>query len=129
MHFLEDIEMNQLERKPLSKPDEVRPFKEGKGELDVVTLGHTTMGRAVFEPGWRWSQHVKPIAGTDSCQAEHTGVCLEGRMIVKMDDGSQMEYGPGDAFYMPPGHDAWVVGNERCVMVDVTGVTQYAKPH
>jgi quercetin dioxygenase-like cupin family protein len=129
MHFLEDIEMNHLERKPLSKPDEVRPFKEGKGELDVVTLGHTTMGRAVFEPGWRWSQHVKPIAGTDSCQAEHTGVCLEGRMIVKMDDGSQMEYGPGDAFYMPPGHDAWVVGNERCVMVDVTGVTQYAKPH
>jgi quercetin dioxygenase-like cupin family protein len=121
--------MNQLERKPLSKPDEVRTFKEGKGELDVVTLGHTTMGRAVFEPGWRWSQHVKPIAGTDSCQAEHTGVCLEGRMVVKMDDGSEMEYGPGDAFYMPPGHDAWVVGNERCVMVDVTGVTQYAKPH
>ncbi len=121
--------MNQLERKPLSKPDEVRPFKDGKGELDVVTLGHTTMGRAVFEPGWRWSEHVKPLAGTDSCQAEHTGVCLEGHMIVKMDDGTQMEYGPGDAFYMPPGHDAWVVGGERCVMVDVTGVAQYAKPH
>lgn len=118
-----------LERKPLSKPDEVRPFKDGKGKVEVVTLGNLTMGRGEFEPGWRWSEHVKPLAGTDSCQAAHTGVVLEGRMIVKMEDGSQMEFGPGDAFYMPPGHDAWVVGDKRCVLIDVTGVAQYAKPH
>ncbi|GAB3453507.1 cupin domain-containing protein [Massilia terrae] len=118
-----------LEKKSLEKPDEVRPFKDGKGKLSVFTLGNQTMGRGEFEPGWRWSQHVKPIAGTDSCQATHTGMILEGRMVVKMNDGSEMEYGPGDVFYMPPGHDAWVVGDQRCVLFDVTGVAKYAKPH
>lgn len=118
-----------LEKKSLDKPDEVRPFKDGKGKLSVFSIGNQTMGRGEFEPGWRWSEHVKPIAGTDSCQAAHTGTILEGRMVVKMDDGSEMEYGPGDVFYMPPGHDAWVVGNERCVLLDVTGVAKYAKPH
>lgn len=118
-----------LEKKSLDKPDEVRPFKDGKGKLSVFTIGNQTMGRGEFEPGWRWSEHVKPIAGTDSCQAAHTGTILEGRMVVKMDDGSEMEYGPGDVFYMPPGHDAWVVGNQRCVLLDVTGVAKYAKPH
>jgi quercetin dioxygenase-like cupin family protein len=113
----------------LEKPDEVRPFKDGKGKLSVFTLGNQTMGRGEFEPGWRWSMHVKPIAGTDSCQATHTGIILEGRMVVRMDDGSEMEYGPGDVFYMPPGHDAWVVGDQRCVLFDVTGVAKYAKPH
>ncbi len=118
-----------LEKKSLQTPDEVRPFKDGKGKLSVFTLGNQTMGRGEFEPGWRWSEHVKPIAGTDSCQAAHTGTILEGRMVVKMDDGSEMEYGPGDVFYMPPGHDAWVVGDQRCVLFDVTGVAKYAKPH
>ena len=118
-----------LEKKSLEKPDEVRPFKDGKGKLSVFTLGNQTMGRGEFEPGWRWSTHVKPIAGTDSCQATHTGIVLEGRMVVRMDDGSEMEYGPGDVFYMPPGHDAWVVGDQRCVLFDVTGVAKYAKPH
>lgn len=117
-----------LEKKSLDKPDEVRPFKEGKGKLAVFTLGNHTIGRGEFEPGWRWSLHVKPIAGTDSCQAAHTGVILEGRMVVQMDDGSEMEYGPNDVFYMPPGHDAWVVGNQRCVLFDVTGVAKYATP-
>jgi quercetin dioxygenase-like cupin family protein len=127
--FLEDHAMSAtLEKKSLDKPDEVRPFKEGKGSVAVFTLGDHTMGRGEFEPGWRWSLHVKPIAGTDSCQAAHTGVILEGRMVVKMDDGSEMEYGPNDVFYMPPGHDAWVVGNQRCVLFDVTGVAKYAKP-
>ncbi|SCK23762.1 cupin domain-containing protein [Vogesella sp. LIG4] len=118
-----------LEKKALNEPDELRPFKDDMGRLAVVTLGDMTMGRGEFEPGWRWSEHVKPLAGTDSCQAAHTGVVLEGRIVVKMDDGSQMEYGPGDAFYMPPGHDAWVVGDQRCVLIDVTGVAKYAKPH
>lgn len=119
---------HKLERKPLDAPDEARPFRDGKGRMEVVTVGGVTMGRGVFEPGWRWSEHVKPIAGTSSCQAAHTGYVIEGRMVVKMDDGSQVEYGPGDAFFMPPGHDAWIVGNTRCVIIDITGVTKYAKP-
>jgi quercetin dioxygenase-like cupin family protein len=118
----------KMERKPFDKPDETRPFKNGKGKLEVVTVGDHTLGRGVFEPGWRWSEHVKPIAGTPSCQAAHTGYVLEGRMVVKMDDGAQVEYGPGDAFYMPPGHDAWIVGDKRCVLIDFTGVAKYAKP-
>ncbi len=89
----------------------VKPFLDGGGG----------------EPGWVWSEHVKPIAETDSCQSAHTGYVLEGHMVVKMDDGSELEYGPGDAFYMPPGHDAWVVGKQRCVLIDVTGFGKYAK--
>jgi len=117
-----------LECKHFDHPDEMRPFKDAMGHLDVVTLGDRTVGRGVFEPGWHWSEHVKPIAGTPSCQASHTGYVIEGRMAVKMDDGTQVEYGPGDAFFMPAGHDAWIVGDQRCVLIDFTGVTQYAKP-
>ena len=118
----------KLERKPFDKPDETRAFKNGKGKLEVVTVGDCTVGRGVFEPGWRWSEHVKPIVGTSSCQAAHTGYVLEGRMLVKMDDGAQLEYGAGDAFYMPSSHDAWVVGDKRCVLIDFTGMAKYAKP-
>jgi quercetin dioxygenase-like cupin family protein len=118
---------NKLVRKAKGSPDETRPFKDGKGKMDVFQLGDSTVGRGEFEPGWRWSLHVKPIAGTPSCQAAHAGCVLEGRIAVKMDDGSEMEYGPGDFFNMPPGHDAWVVGDKRCVMLDFTGVAKYAK--
>jgi len=118
----------QLERKSMDKPDEVRPFKNDKGRAEIVTVGETILGRGIFEPGWVWSEHVKPIAGTESCQSAHTGYVIEGRMVVKMDDGSEVEFGPGDAFYMPPGHDAWIVGDERCVLIDVTGFGKYAKP-
>jgi quercetin dioxygenase-like cupin family protein len=119
---------SKLERKSLSSPEETRPFKDGKGKLEIVVVGGHTMGRGTFEPGWRWSEHVKPIAGTPSCQAKHTGYVVEGRMAVRMDDGAEVEYGPGDAFYMPPGHDAWIVGDRRCVLIDFTGVGSYAKP-
>ncbi len=122
-------ERQALVRKPSDRPDETRPFKDAKGKMHVFTLGDHVVGRGEFEPGWRWSEHVKPIAGTDSCQAAHTGLILEGRMIVRMEDGTEMEYGPNDFFYMAPGHDAWVVGNQRCVIIDVTGVAKYAKPH
>jgi quercetin dioxygenase-like cupin family protein len=118
---------HNLIRKVNGSPDETRPFKDGKGKMDVFALGDATVGRGEFEPGWRWSQHVKPIAGTPSCQATHTGYVLEGRMIVKMDDGSETEYGPGDFFLMPAGHDAWIVGDRRCVLLDFTGVAKYAK--
>lgn len=123
------LEKKALQKKTQAQPDEVRPFKDGKGKMAVFTFGNQTMGRGEFEPGWRWSEHVKPIAGTDSCQATHTGIMLEGKMVVKMmDSGAEVEYGPGDVFLMPPGHDAWVVGNKRCVCFDFTGVAQYAKP-
>lgn len=116
-----------LQRKSLDSPDETRPFKDGMGKADVVTVGETILGRGTFEPGWVWSKHVKPIAGTPSCQSAHTGFVVQGRMVVKMDDGAEVEFGPGDAFYMAPGHDAWIVGDEACVLIDVTGFGQYAK--
>ena len=118
---------HKLVRKLKGSPDETRLFKDGKGKMEVFFLGDSTVGRGEFEPGWRWSHHVKPIAGTPSCQATHTGYVLEGRMAVKMDDGSETEYGPGDFFFMPSGHDAWIVGDKRCVLLDFTGVAKYAK--
>ncbi len=118
---------HSLIRKPKNQPDETRTFRDGKGKLDVFSLGDSTVGRAEFEPGWRWSEHVKPVAGTPSCECAHTGYVLEGRMVVKMDDGTEAEYGPGDFFFMAPGHDAWIVGNHRCVLLDFTGVSHYAK--
>ena len=107
-------------------PHERRDFKD-HGHLDVVTLGEFTLGRAVFEPGWRWSNDVKPIAGTESCQVHHTGLCVSGQMTIKFEDGHELDLGPGDVVDIDPGHDAWTVGDEACVMLD-TGVAAYAKP-
>jgi hypothetical protein len=87
-----------------------------------------TVGRGVFEPGWRWSQHVKPIAGTDSCQTAHLGYVVSGRMHIVMDDGGESECGPGDAVHIAPGHDAWIVGDEACVFIDFGQIQNYAKP-
>ncbi|WP_027499307.1 cupin domain-containing protein [Rhodococcus sp. UNC363MFTsu5.1] len=119
--------MSGLVRKSFDSPEETRPFEDGKGRVDVVDLGAGSVGRGVFEPGWKWSDHVKPIAKTDSCQAAHTGYCLSGRMVVVMDDGEQLEFGPGDVMIAPPGHDAWVVGDEACVLIDWQGFADYAK--
>jgi len=118
--------MTASETHSIDKPQETRPFK-AHGHMDVITLGDFTLGRGVFEPGWRWSNDVKPIAGTDSCQTRHTGLCLSGQMTVTFDDGSELEVGPGDVVVLEPGHDAWTVGDEACVMLD-TGVAAYAKP-
>ena len=109
-------------------PDEVRPYKDNGGHLDVINTPHGVVGRGVFEPGWRWSKNVKPIAGTESCQAAHMGYVVSGRMTVVMDGGDRQEFGPGDVMICPPGHDAWVDGNEACVMIDWTGASNYAKP-
>jgi quercetin dioxygenase-like cupin family protein len=114
--------------KSVKNPDEKRPFKDNKGHADVVQLDGGSVLCGTFEPGWRWSQHVKPIVGTNSCQANHLGYVLSGRMRIKMDDGKEAEIGPGDTFRIPPGHDAWVVGNEACVLVDFGGYSQYGKP-
>jgi uncharacterized cupin superfamily protein len=95
--------------------------------MDVVTLGDFTIGRGTFEPGWKWSEDVKPIAGTDSCQVHHTGYCVSGTMTIRKDDGSELTIGPGDAVDIEPGHDAWVDGDEACIFLD-TGVKAYALP-
>jgi quercetin dioxygenase-like cupin family protein len=114
-------------RKSLDSPEETRPFQDGKGKLELVNVESGAVGRATFEPGWKWSEHVKPIAGTDSCQAPHTGYYVSGRMHVVMDDGEEMEVGPGDFSVIPPGLDAWTVGDEACVVIDWQGMADYAK--
>ena len=118
--------MAGLEAKTFDSPDEVRPFVD-KGQAEVVNVGGGTVLRATFEPGWRWSEHVKPIAGTESCQSPHFLYILSGRMRVVMDDGTEGEAGPGDLFDIAPGHDAWIVGDEPCVLVDFGGASNYAK--
>lgn len=114
-----------LETKNLDTPDEKRSFEHG--DVNLVTIAGATIGRAVFNPGWKWSTDVKPIAGTASCEAPHTGYVISGRMHVRMDDGTEGEAGPGDAVVISPGHDAWVVGDEPCVMLDWSGLADYAK--
>ena len=119
--------LEKMQKKSLSKPDEVRTFDKGKVEL--VTAGETTFGRVTLQPGWKWSTCVKPIAKTDSCHASHLTYHISGWLRIRMDDGSEEEFGPGDISVVPPGHDAWVVGNEPVVAIDITGMHEYAKPH
>lgn len=105
-----------IEAKNIATPDE----KVGSehGEINLVTLGGITFAQAVLRPGWRWSEDVKPAAGTDSCLVQHQGLVMSGRLFVRTDHGDERELGPGDAHVVGPGHDAWVVGDEPCVVVD-----------
>lgn len=117
---------SKIQKKNLdSSPDDTRKFEKGK--VEIVNFGNMTIGRAIFEPGWSWSKCVKPIVNTNSCQAPHTQYVVSGRLKVVMDDGTEEEFGPGDAAIIPPGHDAWVVGNESVVAIDFTGLKDYAK--
>ncbi|MGH2975478.1 MAG: cupin domain-containing protein [Solirubrobacterales bacterium] len=116
----------QAEVKNFDSPDETRPF-EGKGQTEIIELAGHTVGKGTFEPGWRWSANVAPIAGTDSCQVLHLAYVISGRMVVRMDDGQEVEIGPGDVAAIPPGHDAEVLGSEACVMVDFGELSAYAK--
>jgi uncharacterized cupin superfamily protein len=120
------VVMASIEKRSMDSTDDVRPF-QAHGRADVVTIGDFTLGRGTFEAGWRWSSDVKPIAGTESCQVRHTGIVVSGQMTVRSDDGTEVTVEPGDVFVMEPGHDAWVVGDEACVMYD-TGIAPYAKP-
>jgi hypothetical protein len=95
----------ELQKKSFGSPDEVRPMAD-KGRVELVTVGDGVVGKATFEPGWHWSDHVKPIAGTDSCQAAHLGYVVSGRQMVRMDDGTELEFGPGDVVAIPPGTTA-----------------------
>jgi hypothetical protein len=105
--------MAGLESRGFESPDETRT--PDKTEVAVVHIGDATAARMTFEPGWKWSDCVKPVAGTDSCQMRHLGVVDSGRLHIKHEDGSEIEIGPGDAYVIEPGHDAWVVGDEAFV--------------
>ena len=117
--------MANAEKKSLQAPDDTRNFE--KGRVEVVNIGGGTVGRYAFEPGWKWSDHVKPIAGTDLCQAAHFAYQITGRLHVVMADGNELEVGPGEVSMIPPGHDAWVVGAEAATGIDWAGMGDYAK--
>lgn len=105
-------------------PAEVRTFEKGKFEL--FRVGPTTLGRASYQPGWRWSEHVGAAARASSCQVEHVGLVLRGQAVAKMDDGREVVMRADDFFYVPPGHDSWVVGDEPYVSLHILGSEGYA---
>jgi hypothetical protein len=105
--------MAGVESRGFDSPDESRTPE--KTQIDVVKLGSTSASRMKLEPGWKWSECIKPVVGTDRCQARHVGTVLSGRLQVEHDDGSEVELGPGDAYVIEPGHDAWVIGDEPVV--------------
>jgi hypothetical protein len=117
--------MANAEHKNFSSPDETRPFPHGKAE--ILSIGGGTVGRLTLEPGWRWSQDVKPLAGTQWCEAPHFQYQVSGRLHVVMEGGAEFDLGPGDVSTLPSGHDAWVVGDEPVVLIDWYGASNYAK--
>ena len=117
--------ISKAELKSFAKPDEVREFP--KGRVELVNIGGATVGRATFQPGWKWSTSVQPLSKTKSCEAPHFQYHVSGRLMVKMDDGSLMECKPGDISLLPMGHDAWVEGKEPVVVVDFQGMLDYAR--
>ena len=117
--------MSGIEVKSFDKPDETRTF-EGKGWADVVKVGKKAVARGHFEPGWKWSENVKPIAKTELCEVSHLGYVLEGRMRIHFKDGSEQELTPGEVVALAPGHDAEVIGNETCVFLDFGEIDEYA---
>ncbi len=117
--------MQATEHRSFQTPDETRAFPNGRAE--IIKLGDAELGRLVFEPGWRWSSDVKPIARTSSCEAPHFQYHVSGRLAIRMDDGTEFVAGPGDVTSLPSGHDAWVIGDEPVVTVDWFGARNYAK--
>jgi quercetin dioxygenase-like cupin family protein len=108
------------------EPTETRRFE--KGRFDLYRVGPAILGRATYEPGWRWSTHVGPVVGTASCEVEHVGLVLSGQAIARMDDGTERLMTAGDFFYVPPGHDSWVLGDEPYVSLHILGSETYAAP-
>ena len=114
-----------MQNKSFNTPDETRTPPKTKVEL--VKIGDSTLMRTTFEPGWKWSEHIKPSAGTDSCQVHHVICALSGKLHVVLNDGTEIEVNPGDVADIPSGHDAWVVGDEPAVGIDIGGSVNYAK--
>ena len=117
--------MQSTEHRSFATPDETRTFPHGRAES--LLLGGGELGRLVFEPGWRWSEDVRPIANTESCEAPHFQYHVSGRLAILMADGTELIAGPGDITSLPSGHDAWVVGDEQVVTIDWYGASAYAK--
>ena len=117
--------MVKMEGKSLNNPDEVRTFDKGK--LELINIGGRTVGRATFQPGWRWSQSVKPLVNTKSCEAPHFQYHVSGTLRVRMDYGTEKDFEAGDVSLLEAGHDGWVVGDEPVVVVDFQGMLDYAK--
>ncbi len=115
--------MAKLQAKNLNQPDETRHLPKTK--VEVINFDDTTVSRVTFQPGWRWSQCVKPNVGTQTCEVPHLNYFISGRMKIVMDDGTEKEMKAGDVAIIPPGHDAWVVGDEPCVALDFTGGKAY----
>jgi quercetin dioxygenase-like cupin family protein len=117
--------MASAEQKTFTTPDETRTFENGK--VDLLNIGGSQIGRLTLAPGWRWSLHVKPLAGTEWCEAPHFQYHVSGTVHVQMADGTEFDVGPGEVTALPSGHDAWVVGDEPVVLVDWWGASNYAK--
>jgi hypothetical protein len=115
----------QSEQKAFGTPDETRTFE--RGQVDLLNIGGGVVGRLTLQPGWRWSQHVKPIANTESCEAPHFQYHVAGTLHILMTDGTEFDAKPGDVTALPSGHDAWVVGDEPVVVVDFYGASNYAR--
>jgi quercetin dioxygenase-like cupin family protein len=127
--------MMKMMKKNVRTPDETREFDNGKVQIvhlekvaiGTVTFEKVTFGLVTLQPGWKWSKDVKKLSQTKSCKAPHVAYHISGRLCVRMDDGKEMEFGPGDVAIIPSGHDAWVVGNEPVVTMDINGMVNYAK--
>src|ERR1700691_3067541 len=117
--------MHETEHRSFGQPDEIREFPNGRAE--IVKVGGGEVGRLIFQPGWRWSNDVKPMAQTASCEAPHFQYHVSGQLAIRMGDGTEFIAGPGDITSLPSGHDAWVVGDEQVVVVDWFGASNYAK--
>jgi hypothetical protein len=116
--------MNDVVLKRFEEPDEVRKFE--KGRFEIVRVGGMTIGRATYEPGWKWSEHVRPLAGTELCDVEHVGLVVAGHAVAAMGDGRVVDLTPGTLFYVPPEpHDSWVVGDEPYVSIHFLGADAY----
>jgi class 3 adenylate cyclase len=118
--------MPEIRKRSLLAPDETIEFEHGR--MTSVRLGDLTVGREILEPGWRWSTHLKPLVGTEWCMARHVGVQLSGRQAVVLQDGTTIEFGPNDVFDIPPGHDAWTIGDEPAVTIDWEGLRTWTTP-
>jgi quercetin dioxygenase-like cupin family protein len=118
------MNVTEMQLKRFESPDEVRVFEKGRFEL--LDVGPLVIGRATYQPGWKWSEHVGPTAGTPLCEVEHVGLVISGRAAVRMRDGSERVLGAGNVFYVPPGHDSWVVGGEPYVSLHLVGAEHYA---